>query len=414
MNYEKAAAYSRSQLIEIGGDSDTPIEWALAWIPEASLEVEELDTITAMSPMSDERLVRSVQLVQRFVYGDEGDEASGVPAQPATDDEADGYFGPGTLRRVYAWESYASNVSAPSIKQTEYCDYILMNGEKIHVPGVRIVQPFHAGGLSFERSHGKSNKRLPFMPWKRKHKVGDAAPPKGCKLLSANHWDVCHTAADCFDVLFKKGFSSTFGIDSPIQDGHVYVYQWMDFGVNRGYHGNSPANNRFLESRDINNLVYPKYRDRATERAGGIKRPLIVTSAHGKRRHITGCYRDQILAALRISKALAQRFPQLSYELPRTSDHMPVSTLWRDELFGGEYNGCATHLHWGIKKEKPNKSDVAGFEEQIIYLMRKDPSVADEFPLLAALYDVSDPKWDAWVTQRDSDWDWPEVQGVSE
>lgn len=407
----KAVAYSRAQLAQIGADHDTPLEWALAWIPEGSLDMPEVDRLTAMPSDSDERLYESVRLVQRFVYGDEGDEAAGVPAQPATDDEADGYFGPGTMRRVYAWEAHAAGVSAPSITDIEHCDYIVMCGERIHVPGVRIVQPEHQGGLSFEYAHRRRGGSRPFLPWSREWSPGSGSPPHGCALLSANHWDVCHSARDCFGVLLGKGFSSTFGIDSPIHDGHVYVYQWLDFGKNRGYHGNSPANNLFLESRDINNAVYLRYRARATERASGNPRPLITATTHGKRKHITGAYRGQILAAIRISKALAERFPRLSYALPAVDGH-PVIGLWRDILFGGRFNGCATHLHWGInKKGKPDKSDVAGFEDQIIYMMRKDPAIAHEFPVIAEAYRVHCSSWDAWESERDEAWDWPEVQG---
>lgn len=410
MNYAKAASYSRHQLLSIGGDSDTPLEWCIAWIPEGQLNHAEVDSLVAMDSTSDERMVRSVRLLQRFVYGDSGDVAAGVPAQPATDDEADGYFGPSTLRRVYAWEAFRAG-GAESIEQREWCEYITMNGEQIAVPGVRVVHPHHRGGLSFEREYKRRGGGRPFLPWSREWKPESVRVPYGCSLNTGAHWDACMSASQCFSVLFGKRGSSTFGIDSPGRDGHVYAYQWLDPGLNRGYHGKSPANNKFLHSHDLNSAYYPKYRDHYTKQCG-IVRPLITGTAHGKRRHFLGMYRDQILASLRISKALAERFPRdLSYAYPATPDGLPVTGLWRDRLFDGNHNGCATHLHWGLdKKGKPNKKDVCAFEDQIIYLMRKDSRVAHEFPVLAELFRVADCRWNTWEAERDSAWDWPEVQ----
>lgn len=401
------AEYTQKQLQKMGKSPQWLLQWLEQWTPE-SFHKAELGRLSALS--GDAQIVESVRSIQKWIYGCPGDEAMGIPQQDATPGEMDGKLGSGTQRRMETWEEFTKGVEFPSEPTLPGGTYLLFNGEQLSVPGVTIVQPSSPGGLSFESSYqerkAKDKKAKPGYGYRKQETVaGSPQVPDGVGLLATIHWDVCFGARSCFKQLSKRGLSSVFGIDHPRKsDGQVMVYQWLDFGKHYGFHAGTPANKMSLVSFDMSSAVDLKYASKYLDLTG-IPRPVIDGRPHGKRRQLLGMYRGQILALLRILKALALRFPELSFSFP-TESREPVQTVWKP-LFKGGYSGAHTHLHI-----TENKWDVTGLEAQIIYLMRKDHSVQKEFPSIASLFHVTDDAlWAEWEAQKDKDWTWTEVTG---
>ena len=98
-------------------------------------------------------------------------------------------------------------------------------------------------------------------------------------------------------------------------------------------------------------------------------------------------------------KTLSGRFPSLPFTFPKGEDGKPLEGVY--EGMKGSYRGAHLHLH--ITR---NKWDAAGLEAQIIYLMRKDVRVAEEFEEFAVWYDVGSHIWDGWEKKLDTDWVW--------
>lgn len=399
---KEAAAYTRKSIASLGYSPQGLVEWISDWVPDrftvSSPHYEEMEK-NATDQDSDEWLVATTKLIQQWVYDEPGDAALGVRQHEASTAEVDGKLGSGTHRRMLAWEAFAASRDGEPVEIPSGTSYLIANGEKIPVPGVAINHDKFSFELACE-----GGKRC-YSRWKRDERatVGEQTLPSSVTCLGTVHWDVCGSAATCFKVLKKNRLSSVFGVDNPGPDGNAVVYQWLDFGRHYGWHGGK-ANKHSLVSFDMSNLVYTKYADRYKDRVG-IPRPVIVAYAHGKKRTILGMYRAQIMAMLRVSAAIAMRFERLTLTFPE-ADGRPVSETV-DGLFDGGYPGLHSHL-----AITTNKYDVCGLEEQIIYLMRKAPVVASEFPSIAAQFAVSDDaKWGEWEKKRDKIWTWTELTG---
>jgi hypothetical protein len=405
---KQAADYTRNWLRENGQPPGMLSRWVTQWLPEEFYE-PELHAIDKASS-EDEKLVRQVKLIQKWVYGDPGDAAAGVPQQDATAEEMDGFLGTGTHRRMETWVAYVNDEDDDT--EPSGGSYLLFNGEKLEVPGVWIIQPSDEHGLSFEKDYAKKKKKAkkkgekakrPFGRRKEPSAKGSTVVPSDVSLLGTIHWDVCLDAHTCFRILSKKGYSSVFGIDNPRPDGRVPVYQWLDFGRNFGYHGGSKANRASLLSFDLSNAVSLKYSARYLKKTG-IARPIIDARPHGNKKKLLGMYKGQILSLLRILKVVSSRFPSLDFAFPSVSGK-PVEAVY-GLLFGGSYSGAHSHLHITT-----NKWDVSGLEAQVIYMMRKDSTIADEFPGIAELFDVGGEQWSEWEAKKDKVWTWAEVTG---
>lgn len=409
MSYKTAARYTRKKLKLMEETPETLDEWVTNWLPEEFYE-PRLKGLEGVSN-EDEKLVKTVRLIQEFVYGDEGDEAAGVEKQEATPGEMDGKLGPGTQRRMDTWEAFVRDDDDDADIEYAPNSFLLFNREKIEVPGVHIIQPFDENGLSFEqvyaerKAEAEGGERVKRGYGRRKYPSlkGSDALPSDVKCLGTVHWDVCFSARQCFRVLKKKHISSGFGIENPRKsDGLVVVYQWLDFGKHYGYHGGR-ANKPSLLSFDMTNAVSLKYAKRYLKKTG-IERPIVDARPHGKHKRLLGMYKDQILALLRILKAVHERYPVLDFSFP-VKDGKPIEKVYAP-LFDGPFTGAHTHLHLTKRKW-----DVSALEAQVIYMMLKDSSVADEFPQLAELFDIGACHWSEWEAEKDEAWTWAEVQG---
>lgn len=307
--------------------------------------------------------------------------------------KADGMLGPVTLRRVLAEvESHEPEPDEPAIDEPS--DYIIFDGKPLYVPGVHIVTMDEPGGSGFYDGSGKGH-----ASWS-----GDISDLIGSAryayMLATVHWDATLSAATAFRVLKRRHYSTCFGIDNPRKtDGVVTVYQWLDPGIHRGYHAGSKANRASLLSFDMSNAVYLKYAD-TYKRRTGIDRPVI--KPRRKRAGMLGMYSEQILALLRILKAVSGH-TGLPLTFPTTNEGKPVTGVFPG-LFSGEYHGAHTHLH--ITR---NKWDVAGLEDQIIIMLLEDEALRDEFPTLVDSFRLSEGHWSDWLDGVRSTWTWGEI-----
>lgn len=409
-NFAKALAETRENLKENDWTVDDLGDWVADKIPPDELtKLKHLSRLQILSRDSDDYLIALVQLIQEWVYGVVVDAASGEVAAPATAREMDGSFGPGTYRRMKVWE-YECGAPLPDSSGGTPASYIQLNGVQLEVPGVTIVHDKFSFEAAYKKrwkkakAAGEKKKNWYFRRWSDPVREGSHTLPESVRAVATVHWDVCPSAASCFNVLRKNGVSSTFGVDTPGRDGIVIVYQWLDPALHWGYHG-TIANKRSFVSFDMNNLVTikDKYVDHDSDRSYfhrvGVDRPIIVATAHGKKRRFFGMYKEQILAVLRICKAITGYFPELEMKFP-SEGGLPVEGIF-DQLFDGPFRGIHTHRNF-----TKNKWDVCGLEDQIIYMFSKDPQLGEEFPTIAHQYQVDD----LWIAQRDRDWIWGEVQ----
>ena len=398
MDLQAAAGYTRSQLDELQLSYSYPEIWIGKWLPPEWAD-PRLQRLYAIAPDSDERLARAVQLIQEWVYGNLGDAALGVEQQPATFREMDGKMGPSTYHRMITWEELvASDGEIPEVTLPGE-SYLLYRDEKIPVPNTCIIHGSDEGGLSFERAYKERKSKAAGEKVKRGY--GRWKKGKTPNLLATVHWDAALSAKSGFNILKKRGYSSAIGIDNPHPDGTVPVYQWLDWGNHYGYHAGTEINRRSLLSFDLTNAVNLKYAKRY-KKVAGIPRPVIDASPHGEQKKLLGMYKGQILTLLRILKAANRRFPHLDFAFPIVGG-MPVEEVY-SPLFSETYTGAHTHLHITTRKW-----DVSGLEAQIIYLMIKDPAIANEFPELADLYAIEDHHWGEWIAEKEKSWIWDGV-----
>jgi len=350
--------------------------------------IEHVNPDYKQPPDSDPAFIRAVRQVQIFVYGDAGDAAMGVPKQPATEAEVDGILGSGTLRRMETYLESLTGVCTPDSECTTV-DYLVVSGKRIPVDNVRIVSFDEPKSLSFHRECPSC-----YSKWLPKHIKN---------LLATVHWDAALSAKSCFNILKNRNLSSTLGIDNPLKDGMSTVYQWMDPGPYYGHHAGD-ANRRSAISIDLSNAVYTKYAAKYKKEVG-IERPVIQVQYHGAKKTILGMYKGQILAMLRILKALSEYF-KLPFVFPADGKGNPVTTLLPGALDVKQYQGCVTHLH--LSK---NKFDVAGLEYQIVALLLSDDTLMKEFPSLVECFRLHDPHWTPWLDSVLESWTWDELWG---
>jgi hypothetical protein len=355
--------------------------------PQKSYELFE-DPSFMVSVLSDK------EGVQDFLYSEIGDEAVGSEISPATRSERDGKFGGGTYRRMQTYlESLEPVVVAPP--PTEGSDEIIIAGEKISVEGVRVITFEDPEGLSITDASKKGYRR-----W-------------GAELSKANHiamlhWDVCLSAQSCFRVLVARGYASCFGVDNPTkEDGIATVYQWLDPGVYRAAHGGKWPNRRCRSSVDLSNAVSLKYASRY-EKMVGIPRPVIKGSRNNGVSSLLGMYKAQLLAWLRVERALGDRWgmqPWLATGRAGKPDYYPACQVappgaWEN----GDSVTVRTHLEYTAKKW-----DVAGYQEQLIVLYLMDSDFRDEFPWLKANFKLEESFWGDWLEEIKQTWTWGEV-----
>jgi len=350
--------------------------------------------------------------VQRFVFGDEGDKAMGVPEQPASEREVDGQLGPMTYRRMSTWLEYVKGVHEEvlldRVPEMTSSEHIIVAGKPVPVPGVQIVSLEEEGGLDLvARMKKKYGKRKGCTPWPSDVMKLAMRDPKFARILGFVHWDAGWSAEGAFNMLIQRGLGTCCGVDRPRKsDGQVIAYQWLDPGLYYGWHG-SDANSRSFFSFDMSNAVYAKYAKKY-ESLCGIPRPLLKISSKeklGSGSYFLGMYRDQILTMLRILKALSKHMG-MPYHWPLKADGSfqgrNYKRLWKDD-----FHGVAEHRHL----PSTTKWDCRGLFAQIVVLMLTDSAVAAEFPEFVEAHRLHDPKWAAWLATAEKEWKWAEVWG---
>jgi hypothetical protein len=409
VNVQKAASFTDRFLTKTDRGREWVRRWWLDWTPEGIAIKNNGGLGADPTSISDSAFfIETVVLdIQKWVFGEIVDLASKEPRGEPLPSEADGYLGTATDRRMETFVDYmgGSTEDYPSLSNqvAEEADpesgYILFDGKKIVVPNTRIITMDMEDSLDFVRDSGRGYYKWP-------DSIEDliaAGDKRYAYLLATIHWDATLSAKTCFRILKKRGLSSCFGVDSdPDLDGDVTVYQWLDPGKYRGAHGGTKANRASVLSFDLSNAVYTKYASRY-KKQNQFPRPVIKPMIHGRRsKGMLGMYKGQILATLRIMKAVGGHLG-LPLVFPTDDKQKPVTTVYGD-LFGGGFHGAHTHMHITRKKW-----DVAGFEDQVIILLLTDPKLAEEFPSIMECFNLTDPAWQGWLEDHKSSWKWAEI-----
>lgn len=419
-NIGKALKYTDSQLRRHGVDRAWAHDFWLRQTPEG----QKAHTAGSYGEEpghaeDDSRFMDMVCDIQRFVFGDPGDEAMGVPAAPATEREVDGRLGPMTITRMETWLEYANDnveedVLIDQVDGMVSSDYLVFAGKKIVVPGVKIVSLDEDGGLDLVAGSKEKwgRKKKGFSSWESKAKTGDilkiaGKDPKYARILGFVHWDAGWSSHGAYKMLLRRGLGSTCGVDRPRKsDGQVIAYQWLDPGLYYGWHGSS-ANPRSLFSFDMSCAVYAKYAKKY-EQLCGIPRPLLKINSRevvGQGKFFLGMYKDQIITMMRILKALSEH-TGLPYHWPMKGDGSfqgrNYKRLWKDD-----FHGVAEHRHL----PSTTKWDCRGLFAQICALLLSVPELMAEFPEFVEAHRLHDPKWGPWLDKVKKHWEWKELWG---
>jgi hypothetical protein len=360
-------------------------------------------------------LMQIVCDVQRFVFGDEGDDAMGVEAAPASEKEVDGKLGPMTVTRMETWLEFSNDEIEPEplldrVPEMTSSDHLIFNGQKIIVPNVQIVSLEEENGLDLVAGIKKKyGRRRGYSPWPKGKDILDLAgkDPVWARLLGFVHWDAGWSAEGAFKALIKRKLGSTCGVDRPRKsDGQVIAYQWLDPGKYYGYHG-SDANKRSLFSFDMTCAVYAKYAKKYVELCG-IPRPLLVIDKReriGKGKPFLGMYRDQIITMLRILKALSGH-TGMPYHWPVKDDGSFQGRNYK-RLFKDDFHGVAEHRHL----PSTTKWDCRGLFAQCCALLLTEPALMAEFPEFVEAHRLHDAQWGPWLDSAKKHWEWKELWG---
>ncbi len=414
-NFSQSLRYTQNQLKRRDLSPTWVQDFWLDHVPEgqAIKAANSYGSVSSHAEDLDLLISTMVVDVQRFVWGDKGDEAAGVPQQPAKESEVDGKLGGMTITRMNTYEEFASNtipdLLIDQIPEMTTGDFFVLNGERIPVPGVEIVSLDEPGGLDLVAgAKEKWGKRKGYSHWpgdplkhiKANHSVY-------ARLLGFLHWDAGWSAGGSYKVLVRRGLGSTVGVDRPRKsDGKVIAYQWLDPGKHYGWHGSS-ANKRSLVSFDLTNAVYLKYHAKYTDLCG-IERPkLFITGREkiGSGKGFLGMYRDQILTTLRILKAVGERTGQ-PLVFPTREDGRALGRNYK-RLFRDDYHGVATHRHL----PSTTKWDIRGFEAQVSALLLSEPALMAEFPSLVECFRLHDDWRGPWLDKVKAAWEWKELWG---
>ena len=350
--------------------------------------------------------------IQRFVFGDDGDKAMGLPQQKASRREVDGMLGGMTVTRMDTWDEFAKGIEEKTlidlVPEMTAGDFFVFNGERIPVPGVQIVSFDEEGGLDLVAgAKAKWGKRKGYSHWPKNILEKAGKDPVYARLLGFLHWDAGWSAGGSYNVLVRRGLGSTVGIDRPRKsDGQVIAYQWMDPGKYYGWHGSS-ANKRSLISFDLTNAVYLKYHAKYTKLCG-IERPKLFIDGReriGRGKGFLGMYRQQILTVLRILKALAE-YTKMPLVFPTRDDGRALGRNYK-RLFKDDYHGVATHRHL----PSTTKWDIRGFEAQISALLLSEPALMTECPSLVECFRLHDDWRVPWLDSVKAAWEWKELWG---
>lgn len=368
---------------------DYLVRFWLQWTPEGSAFQEEAIPGEVRDLKDDTTFILKVVVdCQRFLFSDEGDKASGVVPQPATEGEMDGIFGPMSVRRAETFlESQRPMMPIPAAQKG--VDYLLWDGKPVEVRGVRVLTPGEPGAIDLYALAGKKPLR-----W--------GASPKW-HVLETSHWDVCLTSRACARVLTQRGLSSSYGIDNPTKDGLSTVYLWLDPGKYRGAHAGHPGNLVSAVSCDYTNAVdIGKYAAWYGKHVGW-DRPVIEVSFHGRKRQILGMYASQVVAGMRVKQAYS-KVVGIPFVRPKDEKTgLPWNAVLKG-LGGGVFRGAVTHLNFSSMKW-----DVAGLAEQEIVLLLAFPELQSEFPDLVASWRLQESRWQDWLSDIKTKWQWPEV-----
>lgn len=357
----KAAAYTDRHLRKIGKSR--------TWVWEFWHDhVEDRRTLGAI--LDDAAFCELVVDVQRFLYGDDGDIAMGVPTQAATEREMDGKLGPGTSRRMETWLDWLEEEEEPQPPPTTTSDdCILVGGVRLPVGGgVRVV--------SLDEEDGRWSLEKYSNKW-------GSHPPT---MLGFGHWDVCTSVAKCFRVLKARHLSSSGGFDNPNADGVSVLYQFLDPDVRRGRHGGRNANRAAYFSFDMSNAVSKKYASRYLKKVG-VERPVLHMDKRerlGRGSVFLGMYAAQIRSVLYVLKALSE-YKGFPLRFPTREDGTPIGRnykrIWKDK-----WNGVATHRHL----PSTSKWDIRGLEAQILVMLLEGHLPEDDFPSLVESFRLHD------------------------
>jgi len=162
------------------------------------------------------------------------------------------------------------------------------------------------------------------------------------------HWDAALSAASCYKVLHKRGYSTHFCLDN---DGTIF--QFLNTN-HKAYHVRESNGDSI--GIDISNAFYLKYNE-TYERRGFGKRPVITSKVNGHKvgPHL-GYYPEQIKAAKALIKALCKEY-DIPLEMPTEFVDDPKNTP-----------GVMFHYHLN-----DNKIDTAGFPlEQILSELKEE------------------------------------------
>jgi hypothetical protein len=420
-NFARALKYTRNQLLKHGYDR----EWVHDFWAKHTETGRDIVATGAWGAApehtgDDDWWINGVVCdVQRFVFGDEVDTAAGAKiVQPATEKEVDGLCGPMTFSRMRTWMKFAEEkvreeVLIDRVPEMTSSDHLVWGGKPVPVEGVQIVSLEEENGLDLVAgAHKKWGKRKGYSIWKKEAKVDDilslgGTHPKYARILGFVHWDAGWSAPGAYRMLIRRGLGSTMGIDRPRKsDGEVIVYQWLDPALYYGWHGSS-ANKKAMVSFDMSSAVYAKYASKYVELCG-IPRPLLKISSRekvGKGKYFLGMYRGQIVALMRILKALSKH-TGLPYHWPLKADGSFQGRNYK-KIWTDDFHGVAEHRHLPTT----TKWDCRGLFAQIVALLLSVPALMAEFPEFVAAHRLHDPGWAAWLDSVKKHWEWKELWG---
>lgn len=315
-----------------------------------------------------------VKRIQEFVFS--GDQ-----------EHVDGILGPSTWRTMLSYDE--STASSDNM--------IRLGSNKIAVPGVKIDHSIDLLSMN-KKTAGKRD-------------LGGAIHDGKVKILGVLHWDAALSAGRAARVLSNLGYSSNFGVDNPVpnKDGHgeATVYQWLNPGTHFGYHAGSPWNMWSACSFDLSNAATMTFQDHYKKMAIG-ERPVVcpVSGPFGGRKML-GMYPSQIVATLRILKAMAKA-TGLGF---RFMEDDPRATSAFDRWLGNHrindaesrvksgFNGFV--MHYQIDS---NKWDIRCFIDQFVHLCLMKPEVRKEFDELYLSLDFKKSEEDEFLKRVRAHW----------
>ena len=148
----------------------------------------------------------------------------------------------------------------------------------------------------------------------------------------------------------------------------------------------------------------------------GTPRPVIWGSRNRGKSQMLGLYRSQIIAGLRLQKAIANHVGMpISYakgERKGEPDFYPSMQKASKKAWSSSGDGVTvrTHLEYTA-----GKWDIAGYQEQLIVLYFSDENFRQEFPELKEQFRLEESFWADWldgtIKNGSKSWKWEELWG---